>query len=58
MYLLIIIVFQLHLLDCFPIEMPLDSGVQESQSVDIGSITYAWSTEFPERMSAIGGILD
>lgn len=46
MYLLIIIVFhdlkiQLHLLDCFTIEMPLDSGVQESQSVDIGSITYA-----------------
>lgn len=53
MYLLIITLFhdlkiQLHLLDCFPIEMPLDFGVQGRQSMDIGIITYAWSPEFPE----------
>lgn len=34
--------------------MPLDSGVQGRQSMDIGIITYAWSPEFPEWMSAIG----
>lgn len=34
--------------------MPLDSGVQGCQSMDIGIITYAWSPEFPEWMSAIG----
>lgn len=38
--------------------MPLASGMQGSQSMDIGIITYAWSSEFPDRISVIGGILD